>query len=330
MQTLPSSLRIGVLRGGPSLEYDLSLKSGGHVLAQLAETHRPIDIFISKDGRWHMHGVEKSPERILKHVDVVFNALHGEYGEDGVVQEILGRHGMPHTGADRLSSSIAMNKWMTKMRAQTAGIKTPLYSVVKREDSLPEKLAEKVREISSVIPYPMIVKPVSGGFSHGVYFVQSHSELFNALESVLYLYPSAMVEEYISGKEVSCTTLNDFRGEKTYAFPPIEIKYSPLSPVWRHEMKHYSDTDFIHPTTLSKTESKKVEDMTKNIHKALGLHSYSQSDFIVSPRRGVYFLEVNTSPDVSDKSLVHKSLEAVGSSMKEFLHHVLGLALERK
>src|SRR4051812_28058000 len=110
MTTLPSSLRIGVLRGGPSPEYDASLKTGGHVLKYLNETHKPLDIFISKDGTWHVQGIERKPERILKQVDVVWNALHGLYGEDGGVQEILNHHGVPYTGSDRMASAVAMNK----------------------------------------------------------------------------------------------------------------------------------------------------------------------------------------------------------------------------
>ena len=86
---LSSSLRIGVLRGGPSSEYDVSLKSGHEVLKHLSQTHKPLDIFISRNGTWHVQGIERSPERILKHVDVIFNALHGKFGEDGRVQEIL-------------------------------------------------------------------------------------------------------------------------------------------------------------------------------------------------------------------------------------------------
>src|SRR5690242_7505381 len=83
MDSLPRSLRIGVIRGGPSTEYKESLLTGEYVLSHLRETHKPFDIFISKDGTWHMQGVPRTPDRVLKHTDVVWNALHGEYGEDG-------------------------------------------------------------------------------------------------------------------------------------------------------------------------------------------------------------------------------------------------------
>ena len=109
---LPSSFRIAVIRGGPSSEYETSLASGGYVLKRLSETHKPLDIFISRDGQWHINGIERSPDRILNHVDVVWNALHG--ATDGTVQDILDRHNILYTGSNRLSSAIAMNTALTK------------------------------------------------------------------------------------------------------------------------------------------------------------------------------------------------------------------------
>ena len=107
-------MRIGVLRGGPSSEYEVSLKTGANVLKALSETHRPLDIFISKDGKWHREGVERTPDHALLGVDVVFNALHGEYGEDGKVQQILQQLGIPYTGSDSIASALAMNKVLSK------------------------------------------------------------------------------------------------------------------------------------------------------------------------------------------------------------------------
>ena len=296
MSTLSPSLRIGVLRGGPSSEYDISLQSGANVLKILSETHRPIDIFISRDGKWHMQGVEKSPERILQNVDVVWNALHGTYGEGGV-QEILERHGMQYTGSDRFSSAIAMNKWMTKEHVILAGVRTPMYVIVRENDSI----LEKAREIWAGISHPLIIKPGAGGSGLGFYTVDSFSELLVALESVLSQYGNAVVEEYIEGKNISCFIIDNFREQETYTFPLTG--------------------------DLTKEEALTVEDVAKKIHKMLGLRHYSKSDFIVSPKRGVYFLETNTVPKLHDKSRLLESLKSVGVSVKDFLHHILKLAI---
>ncbi len=306
MNILSPSLRIGVLRGGPSAEYDVSLKTGANVLKHLSETHRPLDIFISRNGKWHMQGVERSPERILKQVDVIFNALHGAYGEDGGVQEVLNHHGVPYTGSGRLESAVAMNKWMTKERAMKAGIKTPVCAIVRQEDNL----AEKTKEIWSGIPSPLIVKPACSGSSFGLYKVNSFKELLSSLETVLSEHGSAIVEEYIAGKEATCGVINNFRDQDIYALPPMSGE--------------------ICPGNFSGVEKKEIERLSALIHKTLGLSHYSRSDFIISPRRGIYFLEVNTLPGLTKESLLPKSLKAIGSSVQEFLHHVIGLALNKK
>lgn len=304
VSSLPKSLRIGVLRGGPSSEYENSIQTGQNVLQHLRETHNPQDIFISKDGTWHVQGIARSPDRILNHIDVIFNALHGEFGEDGKVQEILNRHGARYTGSDKFSSVVAMNKWITKERAILAGIKTPLAFVVRQDDVL----FEKAKQVFDSIPHPLVVKPVTGRSSKSIYIVNSFRELLSALENVLSQYPSALVEEYITGKQFSCVAVDDFRGHDTYAFPPVDNDSS----------------------RISREEIQITENVSKKIHNLINLSHYSQSDFIVSPRRGVYFLEVNTLPNISEKSLVSRSLESVGVSMKEFLHHVISLPLQKK
>lgn len=300
MQTLPKSLHIGVLRGGTSPEYDVSLQTGANVLENISLTHKPIDILISKDGKWHINGVERSPERVLKNVDVVWNALHGAYGEDGKVQEFLNHHGVHFTGSDKYSSAISMNKILAKEHLKVLGIKTPVYIAVRRSDSL----AEKAREVWNSIPHPLVVKPANSGSNIGFHKVDSFSELLSALENVLADYDTAVVEEFISGKEASCLVTENFRGQAMYAFPPS--------------------------TVLSRKEKEEVEEIAKKVHQILKLSNYSSSDFVVAPKRGVYFLEVNTSPKFYKGSLAHRAVESVGSTMKDFLHHVIGLTLNKK
>ncbi|HEY6018698.1 MAG TPA: D-alanine--D-alanine ligase, partial [Candidatus Paceibacterota bacterium] len=109
---------VGVLRGGPSSEYEVSLKSGASVLAALPkDKYEARDIFIDRTGAWHNRGIAASPDKALAGVDVVFNTIHGEYGEDGQLHEILEPLGVPYTGADRLSSVLAFNKARTKEAA---------------------------------------------------------------------------------------------------------------------------------------------------------------------------------------------------------------------
>ena len=323
---LPGSLHIGVVRGGPSPEYDVSLKSGANVLKHLSETHRPIDIFISKDGRWHINGVERSPERILKNVDVVYNALHGAYGEDGGIQEVLDYHGIPYTGSDKLSSALAMNKFLTKERAIKAGVKTPIYFFV-RENEDP---AGKLNQIHKNLPYPLITKPASSGSSFGITLANNPDELLRGLQTAMSSGGGALVEEYIPGREATCGVLENFRGQNTYALPPIEIVHASPQNFFDYDAKYSGQSQEICPGRFSADEKREIERMSALVHDALGLRHYSRSDFIVSPKRGIYFLEINTLPGLTNESLLPKSLDAVGMKFKDFLHHVIGLALDRK
>jgi D-alanine-D-alanine ligase len=305
METLPKSLRIGVLRGGPSSEYEVSLKTGAHVLTHLSE-YNPIDIFISKDGIWHVGGIEKSPERILEHIDVIWNALQGEFGEDGGVQEILEKLNIPYTGSKKFESAIATNKWLVRERAKALGIKTPVSMLVRRTD----KLAEKAKEIFSSLPHPLVVKPVSRG-SQGIQNINSYNELLSALEEILSKHDAAIVEDYIVGKNASVGIVDNFRDTSIYTFLPIEVTV---------------DSEIV-PGNFSEKEKEEMQKVASIVHRSLGLRHFSHSDFVVSPKRGVYFMETNTSPKLTHRSHGPQVLDSMGVSIKEFLQHILKLAI---
>lgn len=295
--TVPTSLRIGVLRGGSDPEYDISLKTGAHILRSLGETHTPFDIFISKNGKWHLQGVERSPERILKSLDVVYNSMHGNFGEDGGVQEILNMSGVKYIGTDRYSSAVAINRHLAKDHLFQYGIKIPVHTLVKKG----ENILSKAKEIWGSLIHPFAIKPGKGGSSFGFVVVENFDDLVQALDFLSRNHETILVEEFIPGASVSCLVTEKLRGQDLYAFSPsIQLK---------------SDQREV------------VENMAKAVHSGLNLSHLSQSDFIVSPRRGVYFLEVNTSPKFTQKSLANKAVESVGLSTNDFLHHLIRLRL---
>lgn len=328
MNSIPNSLKIGVIRGGTSPEYEVSLKTGAHILEVLSETHRPIDIFISKDGVWHMHGLEKSPSQILKNVDLVWNALHGEFGEDGKIQHLLDLHGVKYNGSGKYPSSLAMNKFLTKEHLKDLGIKIPTYTLVRITDDL----KAKSKEIFETIPHPLIIKPVNGGSSLGVRLARNYRELYSALYDVLSNGQNALVEEFISGREATVGVVDNFRGQKIYSLPPVEIRYGKEhesdKDFFDFESKYSGESQEICPGHFSEAEKKEIEEIAKKVHEKLRLSHYSRSDFIVSPKRGVYFLEVNTLPGMTKESLFPLALKSVGSSVKEFVHHIMGILLK--
>lgn len=336
MQNLPSSLRIGVLRGGPSSEYDVSLKSGGNVLNHLQNTHRPLDIFISKNGTWHMHGLPRKPEKIFPHADIFFNALHGTYGEDGKVQQILEQHGVKYTGSNAFSSALGMSKVLSKEIFKKNGIKTPEYIVIRRNDDI----KQKAKEIFFAFMMPVIIKPTSAGSSLGVSMSRTIPEILDSIIEAFKYGHSVLVEEYIKGKEATCAVIQDFRNDPIYALLPVEIRpllrqgfagQAKSGTFFDYDSKYTpGGSEEICPGKFFEKDKKVIEQYAREAHRVLGLSGYSRSDFIVSPKRGVYILETNSLPGMTNESLLPKSLEAVGISTQDFIHHVLLLALNRK
>lgn len=321
-----SELIIGVLRGGPSSEYEVSLQTGKTALDHLpSEKYRPLDIFIDRKGAWHVRGMPAKPERVLSRVDAVFNALHGAYGEDGTVQELLDRFSVPYTGSGKIASVVAMNKLIAKERAGAYGIKTPRHVIVDKSRADETYLLELFR----TFPQPSIVKPVSGGSSVGVTIAKSFEEFMRGVETALQYSPRAVIEEYIDGREATCGVLDSFRGEHIYALPPIEIVPPKTHSFFDYEAKYGGGSDEICPGNFTEGEKRELEHLTVAVHQILGLRHYSRSDFIVS-RRGIYFLEANTLPGITAESLVPKELAAVGCTLPDFFDHVLSLALARK
>ncbi len=326
-----SILRIGVLRGGPSAEYDISLKTGAAILDALRSTHsdkyEARDIFIDREGVWHSDGRPFAPEDAHARFDVAFNALHGSYGEDGKIQAILEAHGIPFTGSDSLSSAVAMNKLLTKQAMKHHGVKTPFWKEVLSEEVAADPEAAASKLFRSFI-LPAFVKPTNTGSSVGMAIARDRAELAAALQEAAKHGHSILVEEYIPGIEATCGVIEGFRGEKLYALPPIEIRTE--NPFFDYEAKYAGGkSEEIVPATFSEKLKNEIMELSRKIHRALGLRHYSRSDFIIHPRRGIYFLEVNTLPGMTEESLMPKALRAVGSSLPEFVGHVVGMTIER-
>lgn len=319
-----ASVRVGVLRGGPSSEYDVSLKTGQAVLKHLPENkYQPVDILITKDGTWHVAGVPVAPHEAAGQVDVFFNAMHGEYGEDGTVQKILDSLLVPYTGSGAFASALSMQKHQAKEHLRREGIKMPRHVLVRYGDDL----AYKVREIFNIMGPAWIVKPADRGSSVGVFKVKLLEDLPGAIEQAFDYSPNILVEEFIRGKEATCAVIEGLRGEDLYTPPPVEIRAPMNSEVLDYDAKYNSaETLKICPGNFTGAEAFQLKEIAKAVHRALGLRHYSRSDFIVNPR-GIYLLETNTLPGMTAASFVPKSLAVDGISYPEFLDHVIGLAL---
>jgi len=319
-----NSIRVGVLRGGPSLEHEVSLKTGETVLRNLPK-YSAKDIFINKAGEWHLDGKPSHHDRIFRQIDVVFNALHGEYGEDGKVQQLLEAFGVPYTGSGAMASALGMNKILARQAFKSAGLKIPFgFDLV-----LKKELAETAKDIFKKMPPPWVIKYPSGGSSVGVSMARNFDDLEGSLEKVSSFSSKILVEEYIRGREATCGVIDEFRNQKHYALPIVEIIPPAQSDFFSYDAKYGGQTRELCPSNFDMPTKRAIEAMAITAHNSIGGRHYSRSDFIIS-KRGIYLLEINTLPGLTAESLLPKALNAVGSSHKELLEHLISLALRKK
>ncbi|MBU0750244.1 D-alanine--D-alanine ligase [Patescibacteria group bacterium] len=318
---------VGVLRGGPSKEHEVSIKTGHAIVTNLSRDDYTVrDIYIDRSGVWHMRGVPTTPERALQSVDAVIIGLHGEYGEDGEVQKLLERYGIPYTGSDSFSSYVAMHKVMAKEKAKEAGLLTPKYRFIEDGSDIETVAAEIVR----TFPQPVVVKPVKWGSSVGVSIISGYVPLVDAITALLEEGSGGvLVEELIKGTEATAGVVEGLRGEELYSLPVVEIVPADAHSFFSYDAKYSGQTREVVPGNFSRPIADQIMQQARTAHEALGLRHYSRSDFIVSPK-GIYYLETNTLPGMTEESLLPKSLAAVGVGFSDFLRHLVELALAGK
>ncbi len=312
-------IRVGVLRGGPSNEYDISLKTGQSVLRHLPEKYISQDIFISKDGEWHLGGTPKTPEKVFRNVDLIFNALHGKYGEDGRVQSLMEQFRVPYTGSTSLPSSMAFNKALSKKRFKEVGIKTPVSIIFQPRDHV----KKKILELFKFFPQPSVIKPVSGGSSVGVSFAHDFESFEKGIEHALRHGGVALVEEYIDGQEAVVSVLESASGREAYSLFPVEIRKPQEKKLFDYELKYIQPTEKICPGEFPSDVKEEMQRIALKAYRSLGLRHYANIDLIFHPKRGIYVLEANSHPGMTATSIFPRSLHTAGILMRDFLDHLV-------
>jgi len=315
---------VGVLRGGTSSEYDLSLKTGAAILGALSEDrYETRDIFIDKQGMWHLRGMPSTPARALAQTDVIFNAVHGGIGEDGTIGRILARIGIPSVGSTPYSSGLAFNKSRAREVLLQSGIRMPQGLSFTLGDHL--DTGAMARIVFDQFAPPYMVKPPTDGASHGIILAHSIIELPDAIGDVLDAYGAVLIEEFIRGHDASVGVIEGFRGQSLYALPPAHM-IAPQGSQFIHSGLH-RDQGLIHsvPSNFSHDDKQALVTAARRAHRVLGLGHFSRADFILTPR-GPYLLEVNTIPGLYPGASFPPMLESVGSSVGEFAEHAIQLA----
>jgi D-alanine-D-alanine ligase len=246
--------------------------------------------------------------------EFAFINLHGSPGEDGLVQCLLERIGMPYQGSDSRASLLALNKAVSKQIFEAAGLSTPDWEFV------PARHAEW----RPLLPFPLVVKPNTGGSSLGVGIVASEDELEAYLAQPEIAGQDLLAETFIRGQELTCGVLEGC------VLPPILIR--PKSgEFFDYESKYVAGaTEELCPAPIPEELTERLQAMARAAHDALGLSDYSRADFMVAADGTPYLLEVNTLPGMTATSLLPQEAQAVGLSFEQLLTRLIELGLRKK
>jgi D-alanine-D-alanine ligase len=313
--------RIGILRGGVSEEYDLSLKTGANVQRALHDAGlEAIDMLLDKDGVLHIKGIPADLETAKQQVDTVWNALHGSFGEDGQIQQLLDEYDIPYTGAASDAAQLAFNKQTAKDHAKELGINTPPSILVIPEGN--ESVSEVTQRIYKTMAPPWVVKPLTGGGSVRTYFAFTPLELAQFVEESIADGQPFIAEQYIYGREAAVGVIDHFRNQDTYALPVVEVQ-SPSRGTLTHDVRS-GEEDYTRLHGGFNVEERNVlSELAKKIHTHFGAKDYSQSEFIVDKRGKPWFIELDTHPHLTNNSPFLTALDAVGASLQEFVKSVI-------
>ncbi len=321
-------IRVGVLRGGVGHEYNVSLETGSYVLHNIPRSkYQPVDIFIDRDGVWHRNGAPLNPENLGEYVDVVFNALHGSDGEDGRIQKFLEKLEIPFIGSDSLSSAMTGHKGAAKDRLKAIGYQTPKYTLLKdlskykTPEDRHDHMRRKAMEVFKKMHGPWIVKPILGSASTHTYLVTTFSELISILDYLSDIFDEILVEEYIEGKEVVAAVLQGYRGEENYVVPPREV-VKPGKIVDKEIRAQGLHKVYVVGRAMN-DHKKNIEDMTRSIHQEFNMSDFSLIEYIVSPTKGVYVIEIDSVPILARGEVLHDMLASIGLSEADFVDHLI-------
>jgi|SRR3989338_8320108 len=328
-------IKIGVLIGGISAEHEVSLATGQNVIDNLDRSkYSPVVIKITKDKKWFLNGRAVASEaNALKSCDVVFNALHGTFGEDGRVQALLEYYGKLYTGSGITASALAMDKLRSREMFKLAGLQVPKTLKIRKGDNYQALLNVFVNKI---VNFPVVVKPCSSGSSIGVQIVNNQSKLDKAVEGAFQLDKKVLIEEFIEGKEVTCGILDSI-GSVT-ALPVTEILPKRSNKFYNYKAK-YKDRqcDFVIPAQIDDDLTKRIQEIAVKTHQLLGCKAYSRTDMIIKPVRpiqqvqgegnDIYVLEINTLPGLTSHSLVPMAAKIAGLSFSQLLDNIITSSL---
>ena len=298
--------KVLVVLGGTSGEREVSLDSGKACIKALKKIGYNVSTFDPKKKKFNLIDQNKT--------DVIFNALHGKDGEDGVAQSYFEYLRIPYTHSGVISSYNAMNKIISKEIFKKNKIKSPQYFVLQKQDYNKIKLKKSIKR--KKIKFPIVVKPINEGSSIGVKICKNISDLNKSTKSLFKKYAELIFEPYIGGQEIQVAVIN---GASLGA-----IELEPKRQFYDYQAKYSkaAKTKHIMPANLKKSKYKKVLQIAKKAHNALGCKGVTRSDFKFFKNQ-FYLLEINTQPGMTNLSLVPEIANYKGISFENLVEKIL-------
>jgi len=312
MSKTKEKIRLALLAGGVSGEREVSLAGAKGVEAALDPERYLVRRY---DPACDLARLAAEKDEI----DCAFILLHGMFGEDGTIQGFLDLLGIPYQGSGVLGSALAMDKHRAKIVYQYAGLSVPGWVMVGEEErAQPSRLLDR-------FALPLVVKPVRQGSSLGMTIVDEPDALGPAIEEAFAHDREVMVEEYISGREVTGGVLGN---QELEPLPVVEIIPGEAHRFFDYQAKYTPGASReVCPAELSPALTAKVQEAALVAHRALGLTGYSRTDMIIREDL-VYVLETNTIPGMTPTSLFPQAAQAHGLSFPRLLDRLIELALE--
>ncbi len=305
-------MRVGVLKGGRSLERGVSLRSAARVEDALERLGHEV---VAIDA-----GADLVKRLSAERPDVVFVAMHGPGGEDGTAQELLEILGVPFTGPGVAACARCMDKVLAKHSLREAGVPTPDWFAFNETAFRELGAADALGRLEERLGFPLVVKPSRGGSALGVRFAASRAEVPEALISALSYDSRVLLERYVEGRELAVSVLGEQPLPALEAIPAGEDRYDFEA---RYEIGR---TTFACPAELEEAEAAAVTAAALGAYRTLGCTGFARADLILGAD-GPQVLEVNAIPGLTDTSLLPQAAEAAGIAFEDLVERILDLAL---
>ena len=299
--------KVAVLMGGNSGEREVSLKSGAAVLAALKSQGVDAQAFDPAE----------KPLHDLESFDRVFINLHGRFGEDGCIQGALEMLQIPYTGSGVMASAIGMDKWRTKLLWRATNVVTPDFELVTADSDF--------AAVEAKLGLPLFAKPANEGSSIGISKVKTAGGLKAAYELAAKADPLVIAEKFVGGGEYTVGIISD--GAEGFKALPI-IRIVPKNEFYDFEAKYLrDDTEYLCPCGLSAEKEAQIQTEALLAFRAVGCKGWGRVDFLMDEVGNHYFLEVNTSPGMTDHSLVPMAAKAAGTTFETLVIKILETTL---